>query len=373
MGISKVEFGAETLIDLTADTVTSSNLKQGVTAHGADGELIVGTYVPSEDSDPYPVRNDGHTHLWVNIPSLSDADVTIYLRVTANGGARINWGDGTTTATSGTAVASYSHTYTSTGLKEIILSHASTASRGYYFQTAYSIMGYSAHHFGDSNTKKLKAVEIGGTTATRARAGRFIGCTELEKVTIISTKNEELSLSNMLSANYSDDGVALVSIGFFLPKLKTLEFINCKPSFGSDSLTAAPILESVKFDEYGSIGVSMYEGCGSLKSIPGIFPSSATKIYEGVCKNCFALQTPITIPASVTEIGTGAFQNCRSLREIHFLPTTPPTLIDNTALSGLWNCTIYVPTGTIEDYRNAQYYPKDNIGENYNRIRYVEE
>ena len=346
---------------------------QGKTAHGADGEPITGTYTPSGDSDPYPVRNDGHTHVWVSIPSLSDADVTIYLRVSSNGGAVIDWGDGSTTTTSGTAVASYTHTYTSTGLKEIVLSHTGTAAKGYYFATSYSIMGYNAHHFGDSNTKKLKAVEVGGTTATRARVGRFIGCTELEKVTIISSASGALTLGYMLSASYSDSSSSLVTTGFFLPSLKTVEFINCKPNISADSLKAAPILESVKFGEYGSIGRSMYEGCGSLKSIPGIFPSSATTIYEGVCRNCFALQTPITIPASVTTIEAGVFQNCRSLREIHFLPTTPPTLADNTALSGLWDCTIYVPTGTIEDYRSAENYPSDNLGENYNRVHYVEE
>ena len=44
MGISKVVYGGNTLIDLTADTVTAADLLQGVTAHGADGEAVTGTY-----------------------------------------------------------------------------------------------------------------------------------------------------------------------------------------------------------------------------------------------------------------------------------------------------------------------------------------
>lgn len=43
MAISKVVYGGETLIDLTADTVTADKIQKGYTAHGADGELITGT------------------------------------------------------------------------------------------------------------------------------------------------------------------------------------------------------------------------------------------------------------------------------------------------------------------------------------------
>lgn len=41
--ISKVVYGGETLIDLTADTVKEEHLIKGYTAHGADGEVITGT------------------------------------------------------------------------------------------------------------------------------------------------------------------------------------------------------------------------------------------------------------------------------------------------------------------------------------------
>ena len=42
MAISKVIYGGETLIDLTADTITADKLLKGSTAHGADGEVING-------------------------------------------------------------------------------------------------------------------------------------------------------------------------------------------------------------------------------------------------------------------------------------------------------------------------------------------
>ena len=43
MAISKVVYGAQTLIDLTADTITADKVLTGYTAHGKDGEPITGT------------------------------------------------------------------------------------------------------------------------------------------------------------------------------------------------------------------------------------------------------------------------------------------------------------------------------------------
>ena len=40
---SKIIFGGEVLMDLTADTVKADKLLKGYTAHGADGELVTGT------------------------------------------------------------------------------------------------------------------------------------------------------------------------------------------------------------------------------------------------------------------------------------------------------------------------------------------
>lgn len=52
MGISKVQIGEETLIDLTGDTVNPQVLLKGATAHGANGEPVEGamTAVPTTTS-----------------------------------------------------------------------------------------------------------------------------------------------------------------------------------------------------------------------------------------------------------------------------------------------------------------------------------
>lgn len=48
MGVNKIVYNDETLIDLTEDTVTADDLDEGVTAHDASGQKITGTFKTSE-------------------------------------------------------------------------------------------------------------------------------------------------------------------------------------------------------------------------------------------------------------------------------------------------------------------------------------
>lgn len=50
MGINKVVYGGNTLIDLTGDTVTEDKMLKGITAHGKDGEAVTGICTYDVDS-----------------------------------------------------------------------------------------------------------------------------------------------------------------------------------------------------------------------------------------------------------------------------------------------------------------------------------
>lgn len=71
MAINKVEFGGQTLMDLTNDTVNSENLLLGATAHGANGELVIGTYV----GGPKVIKNQSLTFTNL-VATVSDSDIT---------------------------------------------------------------------------------------------------------------------------------------------------------------------------------------------------------------------------------------------------------------------------------------------------------
>ena len=64
--------------------------------------------------------------------------------------------------------------------------------------------------------------------------------------------------------------------------------------------------------------------------------------------------TKITIPNSVTSIGSFAFSGCQGLGAITVLATTPPTGGSNMFDSSY--CPIYVPIGSVETYKSAQYW-----------------
>ena len=54
MGVSKVDFAGNTLVDLTGDSVTPETLLEGATAHNAAGEQIEGAVAVAPASDTTP-------------------------------------------------------------------------------------------------------------------------------------------------------------------------------------------------------------------------------------------------------------------------------------------------------------------------------
>lgn len=54
MGVSKVDFAGNTLVDLTGDSVTPETLLEGATAHNAAGDQIAGavTVAPASNTTP---------------------------------------------------------------------------------------------------------------------------------------------------------------------------------------------------------------------------------------------------------------------------------------------------------------------------------
>ena len=66
MAVNKVTLGDQTLIDLTADSVTPDKLSKGITAHNMKGESIVGTMESSGGTPNTPwVEYDNYYEAWM--------------------------------------------------------------------------------------------------------------------------------------------------------------------------------------------------------------------------------------------------------------------------------------------------------------------
>lgn len=102
------------------------------------------------------------------------------------------------------------------------------------------------------------------------------------------------------------------------------------------------------------LGTSSFDGCNKLNHIQ--FPSGLQSIGSYALRNCSGLNS-ITLYNQVKQIGYAAFYGNSALRSFGIDLTIPPTvdyyafeLIDKN------NCTLYVPQGSENNYRNAAYW-----------------
>ena len=104
-------------------------------------------------------------------------------------------------------------------------------------------------------------------------------------------------------------------------------------------------------DYVTSIRIYTFKYCSSLTNIE--IPNSVTSIESYAFSYCKEL-TSMTIPQSVTHIGDYVFQDCNSLESIYVMSETPPSVSSNSFTdSNYIISTIYVPTGSLEAYQNA--------------------
>lgn len=111
------------------------------------------------------------------------------------------------------------------------------------------------------------------------------------------------------------------------------------------SLTSVTISNSVTRIYNNSFGY-----CTSLTSIT--IPDSVTSIGGGAFYNCTRLSS-ITIPNSVTSIDSNAFGDCTRLTSVTVESSSPPSLGMNAFYNTNQSLVIYVPSGSVENYKAA--------------------
>jgi hypothetical protein len=85
-------------------------------------------------------------------------------------------------------------------------------------------------------------------------------------------------------------------------------------------------------------------------------PDVASNLYQNAFLRCKSL-VALTIPESVVSIGAMALNSCSGLMTLKFLPTTPPTVGNANAFTGIpATCVVEVPTGTLAAYQAATNY-----------------
>lgn len=87
-----------------------------------------------------------------------------------------------------------------------------------------------------------------------------------------------------------------------------------------------------------------------------VLKSGVVELGDSCCASYYS-QTEITIPETVTKIGAQAFYNNYSLLRMRFLPTTPPTVTNANAFTGIpTTCVVEVPSASLAAYQAATNY-----------------
>ena len=191
--------------------------------------------------------------------------------------------------------------------------------------------------------------------------------TGLKKITIpenVTQLNYNVlsSNSNLQEVYIMSNKLTMFSYSMFYEDytLRTLDLSNIPAGSSTSELCEyCYSLESVILpDSMTSLSSYIFNRCEALTSVhlPNQLQSMSTYTFA-YCASLYS----ITIPASVVSIGNNSFYCCYNLHEIHFLPTTPPTLGGGSVFSNVpAGCKIYVPSGSLSAYTSATNYPSSS-------------
>ena len=166
--------------------------------------------------------------------------------------------------------------------------------------------------------------------------GKYFGLSYIKK------DNVTYSVTKIASSAFMGSSIKSVTLPNTIVEIEDMAFNSCM------SLTTITLSESLT-----TIGVGAFEYCTAFTS-QLIIPDCVTTIGERAFTACS--MTSLVIGSGIQSIGDYAFGGCSNLTSITIKATTPPTL--ERGLSGETfyqtnNCPIYVPAGSVNDYKNA--------------------
>ena len=295
--------------------------------------------------------------------------VTIPNSVTSIGSSAFYWCKGLTSVTipnSVTSIGDYAFNGCS-GLKKVIVPNfdiknwCSIKFGDYYANPLF----YAHHLYSDKNTEITKLIIPNDVTSIGSYA--FNGCSGLTSVTIpnsvtsigYSAFSSCSSLTSVRFENSKDNTpVTLGGNSLFSGCPLDEVFIGRKLSYTKTSSAGySPFyrnttLRSVKFtDKETEISDYEFYGCTNLTDVS--MGDGVKSIGAYAFSGCSSLEH-FTCGRQLESIGKEAFSDCTSMTKFRTRAAVPPTC-GAQALDDInkWECTLYVPTESIDDYQAA--------------------
>lgn len=209
----------------------------------------------------------------------------------------------------------------------------------------------------DAN-RSLRVVSL-PPTITTIGSTVFRGCTELERITIpdaVTVLNASLFQNcTGLTELELPSGTLTLGTSCFngCTGLKEITIPAGVSSLPGSCFRGCVALEHVHIlnASHTYASTNTFYGCTNLREVT--IPNGITLLDVSTFNGCAAL-TSVVIPASVITINASCFANCTFVTDYYVLPTTPPTLANANAFTGIpTDCVIHVPNGTLAAYQSA--------------------
>ena len=193
----------------------------------------------------------------------------------------------------------------------------------------------------------LPRIEI-PESVTDIKDNVFSGCTSLKNVVM---KEKESIMNIGYGANsgkplFADCPLESVYIGRNI-SYNTSNYSGYSPFYRNTTLRSVTIT-----DKETEISDNEFYGCTNLKNVK--IGDGVTKIGNWAFSGCASLDY-FAFGSKVEEIGQEAFSDCISVTKLISKAKTPPTC-GTQALDDInkWECTLIVPEGSIDAYRQAE-------------------
>lgn len=291
----------------------------------------------------------------------------VYLGIAVNGTASIDWGDGTAEETiTGTSVSSQKripHNYAEEGNYTIAIT-VINGTIGFYGTSSYYVLSKNSAQANDNRAYAncLERVWL-GKNITQIGNYAFYSCNALKTITIPRSityigSNAFFNCYCLRSIVFPPDfSIISTQAMYACYSLEKVIMNKRRITFNGGSVfMTCQSLEKIDIPSGTvTLGENAYYGCSNLKWV--CLPNTLQQIWSGAFRYCISL-SEIELPSSLTSISANAFADCYGLRRIRFNATTPPTIGNSNAFSGLsTDCIISVPIGSLSAYTTASNYP----------------
>lgn len=181
----------------------------------------------------------------------------------------------------------------------------------------------------DMTNRKVKIVDVDETKCA----------TDIE-VKKVKYRNVEFTPTEL--------GFAALAGNYTVKSFKFGDLITAVPNYAfyESVLSKAVIPNSIT-----SIGQHAFENCKRMTEF--VVGTGVNTIDQYVLAGCSALRR-VELGANVTTINANSFNGCSKIKTLRVRRSTPPAAV-NGVFNDLdkWSCTLYVPKGTVNAYKNA--------------------